>query len=81
MFTGRVVDLHLQWVKLSSANPLPGSKTNFTFLCLLSKLKLFNKFHFFKSKAQTVECKSHVTEHKFQIAEYINLLLNVRVIC
>ena len=31
MFTGRVVDLHLQWVKLSSANPLPGSRTNFTF--------------------------------------------------
>ena len=27
----QVLDLHLQWVKFFSANPLTGLKTNFTF--------------------------------------------------
>ena len=34
-----------------------------------------------KRKSQIVEYKSHVTEHKFQIDECVNFLLNVKVIC
>ena len=40
----------------------------------------FNKFNVVKYKSQIAEYKSLTAEHKFQIAEYINFLLNV-VIC
>ena len=44
------------------------------------KLFEFNEFNFVKRKSKVVECKSNVTERKFQMAPYTNSLLDVKVI-
>ena len=45
----------------------------------------FSLIHFIKRRSQIVEYKSHVTEHKFQVVEYVyfflNVKMNIKIIC